>query len=100
MMKWILSLLLLLATVAPAVVLHAEEPIFPVGAQLKVEAENGSGGEGPAWHRELGVLSSGNGHIYRLEWDGKSSIYREKAGTNGLLFDHRGRLLACEAEQR
>jgi gluconolactonase len=79
---------------------QACEPIFADGAQLKVEADNGSGGEGPAWHPELGLLSSGNGHIYRLERDGKSSIYRKKAGTNGLLFDDRGRLLACEAEQR
>jgi len=83
-----------------AAVAQANEPIFPVGARLKVEAENGSGGEGPVWHPELGVLSSGNGHIYRLDREGKSSIYRAKAGTNGLLFDHGGRLLACEAERR
>jgi gluconolactonase len=78
----------------------AETAIFPPGATLKVEAEGGSGGEGPAWHPELGVLTSGNGHIYQLQRSGQSRIYRKGAGTNGLLFDAQGRLLACEPEQR
>ncbi len=87
----ILSLLLLLA--APSL---ADEPIFEPNAKLKVEAANGSGGEGPAWHPTLGVFSSGNGHVYRLTPDGKSMIFRENAGTNGLLWDREGRLVACE----
>src|SRR5436305_14735945 len=77
-----------------------QEPIFAPGAKLKAEAGNGAGGEGPAWDPKLGVLSSGNGHIMRLDRDGKSSVYRKGAGTNGLLFDQQGRLLACEPEQR
>jgi len=72
------------------------EDIFEPGAKLKIEAEGGAGGEGPAWHPKLGVLSSGNGHIYQLDRKGKSRIYRKDAGTNGLLFDAKGRLLACE----
>jgi gluconolactonase len=80
--------------------LLAEETIFESGAQLKVEAAGGAGGEGPAWHPELGVLSSGNNHIYQLARDGKSRIYRKDAGTNGLLFDPKGRLLACDSESR
>jgi gluconolactonase len=78
----------------------ADEPIFAPGATLKVEAAKGSAGEGPAWDPMLGILTSGNGNIHRLSRDGKSSIYREKAGTNGLLFDRLGRLVACEPEQR
>ena len=78
----------------------AGEPIFEPGAKLKVEAANGSGGEGPAWDPKLGVLTSGSGHTYRLDRDGKSTIYRKGSGTNGLLFDRQGRLLACEAEAR
>jgi gluconolactonase len=78
----------------------ADEPIFAPGAKLKIEADSPAGGEGPAWHPQLGVLSSGGGHIYRLDRQGKSQIYRKNAGTNGLLFDARGRLLACEPEQR
>src|SRR5436305_14649990 len=73
-----------------------DEAIFAPGAKLKVEAKAGSGGEGPAWDPKLGVLTSGGGHVWRLDRDGKSSIWRQKAGTNGLLFDHKGRLLACE----
>ena len=77
----------------------AEEAIFVKGAELKVEGTGG--GEGPAWHPELGVLMSGNdGQINRLDRMGKITIHRKNAGTNGLLFDAKGRLLACEPEQR
>jgi len=78
----------------------ADEPIFDPNAKLKFEAADGAGGEGPAWHPELGVLSSGNNHVYQLTRDGKSRIYRKDAGTNGLLFDTKGRLLACDSEAR
>ncbi len=77
-----------------------EETIFEPGARLKVESAAGSGGEGPAWHPRLGVLTSGNGHIMQRDRDGKSRIYRKDAGTNGLLFDKEGRLLACEPARR
>jgi gluconolactonase len=78
----------------------AADPIFEPGAKLKVEAGEGAGGEGPAWHPQLGVLSSGKGHIMRLTREGKSVVHREGAGTNGLLFDANGRLLACEPKLR
>ncbi|MCS6849784.1 MAG: SMP-30/gluconolactonase/LRE family protein [Gemmataceae bacterium] len=78
----------------------ADEPIFAPGAQLRVEAADGAGGEGPAWHPKLGLLSSGNGHIYQLDLMRQSRIFRRDAGTNGLLFDHQGRLLACEPKRR
>jgi gluconolactonase len=78
----------------------AEEPIFAPGATLKEEAGDGIGGEGPAWHPKLGILCSGKGHISQLDREGKVRIYRKNAGTNGLLFDSRGRLLACEPRQR
>ena len=65
-------------------------------ATLKTEVGGGVAGEGPAWDSELGVLTSGNGHIQRWSLDGVSSIYRRDAGTNGLLFDSKGRLIACE----
>ena len=76
------------------------EDIFEPGAKLKVEAEGGAGGEGPAWDPERGLFSSGNGHIYQLDRKGKSRIYRRNAGTNGLLFDAKGHLLACEPVRR
>jgi gluconolactonase len=91
---------LFVLTLGVSLALAQEEPIFERGAQLKVEAEKGVGGEGPAWDPKLGVLTSGNGHINRLDRDGQSSIYRKDAGTNGLLFDREGRLVACEPKLR
>jgi gluconolactonase len=79
---------------------RADEPIFESGLKLKVESGTGAGGEGPAWHPQLGVLSSGKGHIMRLTREGKSVVHREDAGTNGLLCDRQGRLLACEPKLR
>src|SRR5690242_5492326 len=78
----------------------AQEAIFAPDAKLKVETGDGAGGEGQAWHPKLGVLSSGNNHIMQLDRAGQSRIYRKGAGTNGLLFDAKGRLLACEPGQR
>jgi sugar lactone lactonase YvrE len=88
----------LTALLSPA--LTAQEAVFAPGAKLKVEVENGAGGEGPAWDPKLGVLSSGGGHIYQLDRAGKSHVFVKNAGTNGLLFDAQGRLLACEPVQR
>ena len=77
-----------------------DEAIFEPGTKLKIESAAGAGGEGPAWHPKLGVLTSGNGHIMQRDRDGKSRIYRKNAGSNGLLFDKEGRLLACEPARR
>jgi gluconolactonase len=91
---------LTILTITP--VLSAQDSaIFGPGAKLKVEAEGDGAGEGPAWHPKLGVLTSGgNGHIQRLALDGKVSIHRKDAGTNGLLFDIKGNLVACEHAAR
>ncbi|MFO0808185.1 MAG: SMP-30/gluconolactonase/LRE family protein [Gemmataceae bacterium] len=88
------------AALAFAATACAQEPIFEPGAILKVEAANGSGGEGPAWHPKLGLFTSGNGHVNLRSPDGQSRVYREGAGTNGLLLDRQGRLLACEPKLR
>jgi gluconolactonase len=89
----------LLAYLAPAIA--ADEAIFDPGAKLKVEVGDGAGGEGPAWHPKLGVLSSGaDNSIHQLDRDGKSRVWRKGAGTNGLLFDRKGQLVACDSEGR
>jgi gluconolactonase len=95
-MRSVMFLLMLTSTTL------AQEPaIFEPGAKLKVEAEGDGAGEGPAWHPKLGVLTSGhNGHINRFSLDGKASIHRKNAGTNGLLFDANGNLVACESAAR
>lgn len=43
---------------------------------------------------------SGNNSINRLDTAGKTSVHKKDAGSNGLLFDRDGSLLACEPEQR
>jgi gluconolactonase len=77
-----------------------DEPIFEPGAKLAKLSENGAGGEGPAWDPKFGVLTSGQKGIHQLTPDGKQLVFREKAGTNGLLFDREGRLTCCDAESR
>jgi gluconolactonase len=89
-----------LITALLAIPLHADEPpVFSPGAKPQLLQEKGAG-EGPAWHPKLGLLTSGDGHIWRRDRDGKQSIYRENAGSNGLLFDRQGRLVICEPARR
>jgi gluconolactonase len=88
-----MSLLLLLAACLGA------DDVLASGAKPELLQEQGAG-EGPAWHPELGLLTSGSGHVWRRDRDGKQSVYRENAGTNGLLFDRDGRLVMCEPGRR
>lgn len=67
-------------------------------APLKVEGRVAFT-EGPAWHSSGNVYFSdiANNRIMRRDANGELHIYRTPSGrTNGLLFDHHGRLLACE----
>lgn len=79
---------------------YADEAIFAERAKLEVVAGAGVGGEGPAWHPMLGLFCSGNGHTNRVDRDGKPHIYANGAGTNGLLFDRQGGLIACQPKYR
>jgi len=74
---------------------HADDGIFEPDAKPKQLLKHGAG-EGPAWDPKLGLLFSGDEGIGRLDRDGKQSVWRAKAGTNGLTFDREGRLIACE----
>jgi gluconolactonase len=74
-------------------------PIWVDPGRAELLQEMGAG-EGPAWHPEWGLLTSGGGHIYRRDREGNVSIFRENAGSNGLLFDREGRLLICEPVRR
>lgn len=76
------------------------DQIFDPESKLKVEARGGAGGEGPVWHPNWGVFMSGNGNIQQLDRAGLASIFRKGAGTNGLIFDTGGRLVACESEAK
>ena len=76
------------------------EPIFEPGAKLTTLAGDGGAGEGPAWDPKLGVLTSGSKGIHQLTPEGEKKVWREKAGSNGLLFDRDGNLVCCEPESR
>ena len=93
---WFLTALLttLITTAVPVIA-----QVFEPGAKPQLLAEQGAG-EGPAWHPDLGLLTSGGGHIWRRDKDGRQSIHRENAGTNGLLFDRQGRLIMCQPAYR
>ncbi len=81
-------------------VLPAEEkPLSESTAKPQLVLQTGAG-EGPAWHPKLGLLTSGNGHIMRRDLKGKQSIYKQNAGSNGLMFDRQARLVICEAVNR
>ena len=67
---------------------------------LRILATGGQGGEGPAWHPQKGIFASGKGGITLLGLDGKPGIFAEDAGTNGLLLDRQGNLLACQPGKR
>jgi gluconolactonase len=77
-----------------------DEPIFEPGAKLTPLSAEGAGGEGPAWDPKLGVLTSGSKGIHQLTPEGEKKVWRDKAGTNGLLFDREGRLVCCEPVAR
>lgn len=81
------------------ILLHADDRILAPGAMPELLQEQGAG-EGPAWHPQLGLLTSGEGNINRRDRDGKRSVYRQGAGSNGLLFDRLGRLVICEPVKR
>jgi len=86
-----LALLLLLAVPA--------QGVFEKDS-LRILASGGQGGEGPAWHPQKGIFASGKGGITLLGLDGKPGIFAEDAGTNGLLLDRQGNLLACQPGKR
>ncbi|MGE5194676.1 MAG: SMP-30/gluconolactonase/LRE family protein [Deltaproteobacteria bacterium] len=81
-----------------AVAWGADSVVEP-GAKPQLLQESGAG-EGPAWHPQLGLLTSGEGHIMCRDRNGKMSVYRKDAGSNGLLFDRQGRLVICEPVRR
>ncbi len=66
-------------------------------------AERDSLTEGPAWDGD-GLLYSHCAADLTMRWDpqtGESSVWREDTGgANGMVFDHHGRLFACEGKNR
>lgn len=73
-------------------------PPVPEDSSLKVEGRVAFT-EGPAWHPNGDVYFSdiANNRIMRRDHAGEIHVYRTPSGrTNGLVFDHEGRLICCE----
>ena len=87
--------LLLLTRVAFA----QPSPIAP--GVRPVQLAGAGAGEGPAW-RDGWLYFSGDGKISRWKPGGAGpEVFRDPSGgSNGLRFDPRGRLIACEAGNR
>ena len=75
----------------------ARESVFASKPTLLQET---GAGEGPAWHPNLGLLTSGEGNINRRSPAGDQSVWFRDAGSNGLRFDKQGDLVICQSTQR
>lgn len=75
--------------------LQAAEPIFLPDSKPELVLQAGAG-EGPAWHPDQGLFFSGHEGITLMKADRTSKLYLRDARSNGLLFDHQGRLLICQ----
>ena len=69
------------------------ESVFESAPQLLQES---GAGEGPVWHPQRGLFTSGGGDIHLRDLDGNESVFRQAAGSNGLLLDRQRRLVICE----
>jgi gluconolactonase len=77
----------------------AQEKIVPPGAKLETVWEAGDFTEGPALAPDGSILFSDIGDsIYRYDpKTGKTELFRRPSGrANGLIFNSRGDLIACE----
>jgi len=74
----------------------------PVKGAKPTQLNTTHAGEGPAWHApSRSLYFVGGNRITRFDSNGVSHVFREPSGgANGLLFDHEGRLVVCEAESR
>ena len=79
------------------------EQIVPTGTSVEKVSGGHAFTEGPAWDYKGSLYWSDipKGQILKLAADGKISVYRkESGGSNGLMFDKAGRLVACEHSSR
>lgn len=96
---WLIGATLNVAVECPDLLAAEPASVLATDGAPKMLQETGAG-EGPAWHPQLGLLTSGDGHIMRRAADGKQSVFLENAGSNGLGFDRQGRLVICEPVRR
>lgn len=79
------------------------DEIVPDGAKVERVSTGHKFTEGPAWDYRGNLYWSDvrAQQILKLDAAGKVSVYRkESGGSNGLMFDKKGRLVACEHVNR
>lgn len=92
------------------------DQLVPTDARLEVVAEGFQWVEGPVWHPERGYLLFSDvpaNAIYRWDrqggarlflkpsgYSGTAPFHGREPGSNGLTFDHRGRLVVCQHGDR
>ncbi len=94
----IIWILMALFFAGSSIVRAEDEPPIPGDSTLKIEGQVAFT-EGPAWHPSGNVYFSdiANSRIMRRDRKGQIHVFRSPSGrTNGLLFDHQGRLICCE----
>jgi len=81
----------------------ALKDIVPAGAKVERVSTGHQFTEGPAWDYKGNLYWSDipRGQILKLDSKGKVTVYRDNSGrANGLMFDKKGRLVACEGGAR
>ena len=97
------GLIVLILTAATAVLGADRQSVVAPGASVEKLAGGFTFTEGPAADAEGNVFFTDipNNRIHKWPPDGKLSIFRENSGgANGLFFDSKGNLLACEGGGR
>ena len=101
-LRWVAAIPLLLLVVAGGVG-FAEERLVAPGAEVEKLANGFRFTEGPAVDREGNLFFSDvpNNKIHQWSLQGELSTFREETGgANGLYFDAKGNLIACEGGNR
>ena len=76
----------------------AADPPIPAGEKPQSHGSVGAG-EGPAADGKGNMYFSGGGRINKRDASGNITTFKE-LGTNGLIFDFEGRLVACNPRNR
>jgi sugar lactone lactonase YvrE len=80
-----------------------KDSLLEPGTKMEKVATGSKFTEGPAIDKDGNLFFSdgANDRIMKRSADGKLSEFRKKTGrTNGMAFDHEGRLLMCQSEGR
>jgi len=101
--KWYYLAAFVLAITTFSLSAEKPSPVVAVGAKVEKVAGRFKFTEGPAADAQGSIFFSDipNNRIHKWSLDGKLTTFRENSGgSNGLYFDKKGNLLACEMTSR